>query len=1387
VNLFIYKKDEISSFVASFGGFLKEFGAIESVRSRILTQLETNFRSLPTLGFSFSPNDEHNVSVLLEATSLSKELTKLLRFSEKHRSIEDRDFLARMTNNGDILDFNISFQEVETILKFLEILNKMLDAKVDSTFEFVDCLLRTLRFELQNIDTKKLVTDLSEISDRVEKFYCKYNQSPEACNDRLKLIIEDSFILVELSESSQEFDACSLIKTREDGPSITIPWPSLEELKVKLIIGGLKTSVELQNQLHKSFLQLMEILSNLKRVMTQLYHQGDIIDLRKAIEIGIAEDLKEAFSSEAEVEEVSLTKLKVKFTTYSLASSSIALLAGIEKTLSNLYSGLIDPRSKRQNNQSRFRLYLNNKQKHQLAKLILKKEVQDQSVWDPFTGIIRYTTGIDNPQLRSEVLQMVTDNMNDTQVYSTALFEKVSKLIFKTASLKREVLLGKVEFSEYQGTLLEPFLKHFISKDEYASEISSIVNKVFLCNSVTTNNDIEVFIERALTDPSQAQYYILDCHLAKTGVFRAAVDHLKFMFSDHRNYCNDKLLLLFAPQAASIRKTLENQPDIFVYLDSQKVSSSVMNNKSKLDRLGQLKASLRTQVVVSPIAGLGKTTYIQIQARTEGLPLVVMHLSGESSESAVETRLEAVASHLASRPGVKFALHLKVDMDEQPHTQADRLNQLFFKLVFLKAVAYKGGWLFLDGLERVFVELSNNCRDQLIDKLSVCTVETKVGLPHFDFYQIDPELLQQGDNRYFDVFCAYYHGLKFTKGKLPLVSLRRLTDEGGKLDFQILAQTSWTSTKELLIEQLREAFKDFDRTNAEISFDQLKALIETCARQLIEFDKVGSLMVDYNDNLKAIQAARPKFIEIIFQSAFNSIFGSNQEKLRKETKKTREAMEQIRGKTSGEVIDVVEEIRKLSQGESSWQKNIQDKPSLFVKDGAIAVLCKEEKLLPSEIKTIFSTEAKGFFARILNQRKSIISDDLVERLAQGLELEKLYNQKADPEYLNFKNLPGNSLIHDNDLITKFLKKKTASFKTKGFVVTKDNFLKLMMLVQRVDYSLPIVIMGATGCGKTFLVEFAATCLMQDQFVLIGVHPGKTEAELVSEVNKAIDLAVACKDKKIDRVWVLFDEFNTSPLQCLISEIIIERRASFSPDLKEIPSNLVFLAACNPYKLAGNISAMGLVNEASTTILAHRVFPIPERLISLLWDFDQLDSEVEVDYIKSMIENHQLSRMIGKDIESKTMTSKVIIESQKFIREKEGNSSVSLRDVSRFLTICAYCKSSATDYKTALAVATFISYYLRIDDRSKRGDLDRLIKKETGASFTTVFNQVITKFAEVANELELIPKDVALNRPLKENLFSLVLTQALKIPIIICGKPGTSKTLSAGIAYNIFEG
>jgi hypothetical protein len=153
---------------------------------------------------------------------------------------------------------------------------------------------------------------------------------------------------------------------------------------------------------------------------------------------------------------------------------------------------------------------------------------------------------------------------------------------------------------------------------------------------------------------------------------------------------------------------------------------------------------------------------------------------------------------------------------------------------------------------------------------------------------------------------------------------------------------------------------------------------------------------------------------------------------------------------------------------------------------------------------------------------------------------------------------------------KFIFDKILGFHGKGFVITKDNYIKLFKIVQKVEIGIPLVIQGETGCGKTHLVDFMATCLRGDEFRCFTLHAGVSQEKLVERMKiyceQARNLTGVNNFGKEKLFIVLFDEFNTSPFQAVIAEIMNDRRCSISSTSLDIPEKMRFVACCNPFRL-----------------------------------------------------------------------------------------------------------------------------------------------------------------------------------------------------------------------------
>jgi midasin (ATPase involved in ribosome maturation) len=123
------------------------------------------------------------------------------------------------------------------------------------------------------------------------------------------------------------------------------------------------------------------------------------------------------------------------------------------------------------------------------------------------------------------------------------------------------------------------------------------------------------------------------------------------------------------------------------------------------------------------------------------------------------------------------------------------------------------------------------------------------------------------------------------------------------------------------------------------------------------------------------------------------------------------------------------------------------------------------------------------------------------------------------------------------------KNPTAKIKDdQNYSFTLDNFYKMCLIVQRMRANIPIIIMGETGVGKTALIRYLVENVFTDKQMLFNIHAGTNEAKLIEfdkEVRKTCEEIKNNDQQSLSKkLWVFFDEFNTTEEMGYLSEIIM---------------------------------------------------------------------------------------------------------------------------------------------------------------------------------------------------------------------------------------------------------
>ena len=502
----------------------------------------------------------------------------------------------------------------------------------------------------------------------------------------------------------------------------------------------------------------------------------------------------------------------------------------------------------------------------------------------------------------------------------------------------------------------------------------------------------------------------------------------------------------------------------------------------------------------------------------------------------------------------------------------------------------------------------------------------------------------------------------------------------------------------------------------------------------------------------------------------------------------------------------------------------------------------------NEYKISGKNKDKGQFIEIYDFNKNISKKeggkDPVSEMFHHIVIEAA-NQVVNPSYKflkrlkNILNLP-NDLDKDKGNLKSLI--SILNIGSDNYIITEDNYKKMILLIYRIKANVPVIIMGETGCGKTSLIKKLSQILNNGEELvkIINIHPGITDEEISSNMEKINEIAkkseYISKEKNIKKeLWVFFDEINTCLSFSLLTEIFINR--TFNG--KNLEKNIRLIGACNPYRRrVFAIEKCGLTREDDKDDdLVYKVEQLPQSLLYYVFSFGTIQDSDEKKYIKSI-----LQKLFNKGEEYlHKLTTEAISKYHIFLRKIfKDPSIVSLREIARFRKCVEFFQNyfiyksnkklssiNSIDDETkklhkikSIICSIYLCYYIRLINEEIRGKFDFKLQ-ETILKIVNVYsiekveeenetnlldkirnkklkeelsNKNIEHFSDLLRieeeflltQIELSP-GIGKNESLKENLFLLFLAVVTKIPLIIVGKPGTGKSLSAQLIYNSMRG
>ena len=913
-----------------------------------------------------------------------------------------------------------------------------------------------------------------------------------------------------------------------------------------------------------------------------------------------------------------------------------------------------------------------------------------------------------------------------------------------------------------------------ICKIVYEANESMInLSQILFCRRETTKREIASFCKRCMLDPFKRLYFILCIDKLEYLMVMEMKDNLLKIIESKYDNLNFNLLI-FNNAGSQTKNMFDNENFENINHSLSQLDSLIKDQEFQNTFANLFKTNV---IVMSEMAGMGKTSWIE-RDLNKRFPKYDILLAGEGTKSTINRRLDHLGACIKGQD--RYAIVVKIDFMEDFEIHSEMIDYLLFCICIIKRYYTAIGCCNMrDGLNQIYIEISNTFITEALAKLSSLELlegKDQVAGSNFNFRVVMPSFS--------------YKGVWFNKDKNSdeqivgrfLKALKNMT-----LNFKNTMGESDISESEY--SALLEQYYMLDILKNSRAPEERK--LSTFAQYQFWLKSMSRLVVEMEDSLDfkptKADSGSPKDDknlrcevgqEILQFCSYIICVSVSQAKISQNTMK--EIMSELKKQNLQK--QNLEGYQKKFNGITPWSSENLIIPLIFGKNPMFGL---------TFIEHVFNDEKCPRYRKRINLR------DYIKSMKRTLTFDK-----------EIKDYSSQCLT----LLAKFLGQdplevtaRAKAFKGKGFVITLDNFMKTCLILLKSYLKIPIVMMGESGCGKTYLSEFVSECLLQDKMKELTLYSGVTELDFIEFMKSAVDEAkvLAGEGKNL---WVFFDEFNTSSLQSIVAEIMIDRVCSIEPSIYNIPQNMIFISCCNPFRMKTKRAEVGLVPKTSDTILSHRVYPIPERLLNYIWDFGQLSEQDEVAHITSMVAAEKFFFTNEQQKEVKFII--LLYTSHKTVRNIEERSGVSLRDIKRVLSLYRWFKERLehlveklgnTNFKKneihlrATICAILVSYGLRLNGRFK--ELDDLLKQLTNEAkgvmrFTNLTKEQIkdtlAKLSEVyltilmKQTIRIIPENIALNRPLKENFITMLACFDAKIPLIICGAPGTSKTLCSQI-------
>ena len=857
------------------------------------------------------------------------------------------------------------------------------------------------------------------------------------------------------------------------------------------------------------------------------------------------------------------------------------------------------------------------------------------------------------------------------------------------------------------GEVQKGIEEHILNWYHFLTGNPPMAQTILLCNEETCSEEITAFLYRAFLCQFNAVFMVGKIELLNPEKRQILTGLVSKLFTGHEEEMKSCVVFAYSDRTSSIVQYLER-----------------IKGKKKLEHKNKKKGEKilykeNVEIIFSDKSGVGKSEIIKQNIIKSGKKYIHFPFGGEFSRKDVINRLKKIK--INKKDEEKTAIHL----DLYDSKQTDLMKDFLYSFLITKLYGQNETLFYLSKKVEIKIEIPNGFVDFFLKFPILSMFENKIEMK---IENLPPLIVKEELNSNIQIVCNYLKLLK--RG---LISEKDLYIKNVSLEY--ISEFEKIQTREEAVSLPQKECEDLIKEYIGIkhpTYYQINSFINALSGQLKKFSMNIQLNAAYliengimfkKPNLKKIREIMVKsFIkntQHFTKGAFENLLNSQMDTFKvgvKHGEYKEDKQEEVAIKALADLKEIIN-FDKI-------------KPSLiFFHEGdgqefSIISTCGSEEQEYKDLLELRTTPV------LINNFATGKKEKIPESLNNYLSFKHKDFLKEIRDILNIRNP-----IYNSDKDEKNKNEKSIEEIVGDYVFTADNFIKMVLILLRIRENIPIIMMGETGCGKTSLIRKLSELINngKSKMKILNIHAGITDQEIFDflyhkekEADKNIieEAEALQKEEEIrkmeyekqgfkffeKKLWIFLDEINTCNSMGLICEMMTKQSCQGVP----LPKNIVFIAACNPYRMVvKDEEPNGLkLKGVKERKLVYTVNPLPHSLLNFVFNFGNLTKKDEESYIKNMVVS-PIENFYWKDIENNNenkkeednnenkkednndennneenqkkkglefylkkevydqylklleMASNSIIEAQNYVREKNDVSSVSLREIRRF--------------------------------------------------------------------------------------------------------------------------